>query len=198
MCAQSTSEPDPYSPPPVVSADHPQLPQVSESADRDREIAGHSVRLGQVEAHVGANEVEVNQLRTEIARLQHVIAKGDTVTQELKRDKALLLKDVLIKDVYIAELRALQRAPAAEGRNDEQAKTDHATALAACERLRAELAVVEHALAESRAEIAAYQRTLDLLRYRVADRLNGLVRKLGPVHHSAKSLFRTWFGDRRV
>ena len=162
MCAQSISEPDPYSLPSVVAPD----------------------------------DGEVNQLRTEIARLQHAVAKADAATQELKRDKALLLKDVLIKDVYIAEMRAVQRAPAADALNDEREKAEEATAM--CEDLRAQLTVVERALAEARAEIVGYQRTLNLLRYRVADRLNGLARRLGPLHHGAKSLFRTWFGEPRA
>ena len=62
----------------------------------------------------------------------------------------------------------------------------------------AQVASLQRALAESRAEIDGYQRTLALLRYRIADWLNGVARGAGPAHRGAKSLLATWFGERRA
>jgi len=139
-------------------------------------------------------DVEANQLQTEIARLQHALAKAEAHAQELKRDKALLLKDVFIKDAYIAELR---QPRAAENRDERSRGIDGRTG-ETNDQLHAEIAILQRALAESRAEVEGYQRTLALLRYRIADWLNGVARGAGPAHRGAKSVLARWFGDGRA
>jgi chromosome segregation ATPase len=166
-------------------------------------------RLSHVDAALG----QFSSVAERVLQLEGQLAEMALQLERSRTEVRCLQQDLEVKESYLAKLREADRDRAGvEQRCKEQVadiKQHLDTALAHIVTQKASIAsqddnirvlqnclakaesqasVSMHALAASRDEIAGYQATLRQPRYRVANRVNRLLRWTGPIHYITKVL----------